>query len=54
MITGKVPDRQEAIIDLEVVGRNQKEELVDMSLVYGNRVTLTVLDGGDVIIAPLQ
>ena len=123
MINGTVTDRREAIIDLDVVGRNQNEvsveaaidtgfngyltlskatvdslelqsagnrtatlgdgntvilevylavviwhgqerevlalqtegePLVGMSLLYGNRVTLTVLDGGDVTIAPLQ
>lgn len=123
MINGIVTDRREAIIDLDVVGRNQNEvsveaaidtgfngyltlskatvdslelqsagnrtatlgdgntvilevylavvvwhgqerevlalqteggPLVGMSLLYGNRVTLTVLDGGDVTIAPLQ
>ena len=123
MINGTITDRREAVIDLDVVGRNQKEvrveaaidtgfsgyltlskatvdslelrsagnrtatlgdgntvilevylavviwhgqerevlalqaeggPLVGMSLLYGNRVTLTVLDGGVVTIAPLQ
>ena len=37
MMYGKVPDRQEAGIGLEVVGRNQKAHL---SLLCGNRVEL--------------
>ena len=123
MITGKVSERREAVIDLEVVGQNQRKvrieaaidtgfngyltlpeatvnslalqpagnriatlgdgnsvilevylaaviwndqerevlalqaeggALVGMSLLYGNRVTITVLDGGDITIEPIQ
>ena len=123
MITGKVTERREAVIDLEVIGQNQRKvrveaaidtgfngyltlpkatvsslalqpagnriatlgdgntviqevylavviwndqergvlalqaeggALVGMSLLYGNRVTITVLDGGDVTIEPIQ
>lgn len=28
--------------------------LVGMSLLYGSRVTITVLDGGDITIEPIQ
>ena len=38
--TGKLPIRGKAVIDSEVVDRNQEEELVDMSLLYGNRVDI--------------
>ena len=122
MITGKVTERREAVIDLEVIGQNQRKvrveaaidtgfngyltlpkatvnslalqpagnriatlgdgntvilevylavviwndqerevlalqaeggALVGMSLLYGNRVTITVLDGGDITIEPI-
>lgn len=123
MITGKVIDRREAVIDLEIFGQNQRKvrvevaidtgfngyltlpkatvtslelqpagnrtatlgdgnivilevylavviwndqerevlalqaeggALVGMSLLYGNRVTITVLDGGEITIEPIQ
>ena len=123
MITGKVTERREAVIDLEVIGQNQRKvrveaaietgfngyltlpkatvnslalqpagnriatlgvgntviqevylaaviwndrerevlalqaeggALVGMLLLYGNRVTITVLDGGDITIEPIQ
>ena len=43
-------DREREVLALQAEGG----ALVGMSLLYGNRVTITVLDGGDITIEPIQ
>ena len=43
-------DQEREVLALQAVGG----ALVGMSLLYGNRVTITVLDGGDITIEPIQ
>ncbi len=43
-------DQEREVLALQAEGG----ALVGMSLLYGNRVTITVLDGGDITIEPIQ
>ena len=43
-------DQEREVLALQAEG----SALVGMSLLYGNRVTITVLDGGDITIEPIQ
>ena len=43
-------DQEREVLALQAVGG----ALVGMSLLYGNRVTITVLDGGDITTEPIQ
>ena len=50
MINGTVTANREAVITLDVIGSNQKREKVGMSLLYGNRLIVDILEDGDVAI----
>ncbi len=43
-------DQEREVLTLQAEGG----ALVGMSLLYGNRVTIIVLDGGDIAIEPIQ
>ena len=49
MITGQVTPDREAVIRLRLRG-----PLVGVSLLYGHRLTVDVVDGGPVTLAPLR